>query len=262
MLQSADSSSLIISTNILLVLDQRHVRDPSRVCQARIVGQFGQGFDNGQHYHHNYSDRYFTRDSACRPCLSRYGLNFLLNVQLTFATASAHLWHMITFAYYMARANGRPTDGLFRQQQAILRNLLAPVSLLTDYVKLWWAWRRCGGRALTRSITLIFLCSVFSLATVMAGILSSYIIDNSNIEVLVQSPFCAPIFTGEENGTIPVRNYIGLLTKVSQSYADDCYTDQIILPGGRKSFAQASIPFTSKRILALFLRRCALRTKR
>ena len=97
-------------------------------------------------------------------------------------------------------------------------------------------------------MALLILASLFSLATIVAGILSSYIIDNSNIEILVKSPFCGPIFNGEVDGTVPVRNYIGLLRKIAQEYADDCYTDQAILPSRCHSFVRPNIPFTSKRV--------------
>jgi hypothetical protein len=37
--------------------------------------------------------------------------------------ATTHLWHIITFALHQIRARGKPEDGLFWQQQAILRTL-------------------------------------------------------------------------------------------------------------------------------------------
>jgi len=51
---------------------------------------------------------------------------------------AAHLWHLITFVYHQFRANGRPSDGLFRQQQALLRTLPTPSSLMVDSINLWW----------------------------------------------------------------------------------------------------------------------------
>jgi hypothetical protein len=97
-------------------------------------------------------------------------------------------------------------------------------------------------------MAIITFASLFSLATIVTGILSSYIIDSSNIEVLVKSPHCAPIFTGEVDGQIPVRNYIGFLRTAAQSYAEDCYTNQTILPSRCRSFGRPNIPFSSKRV--------------
>jgi hypothetical protein len=50
---------------------------------------------------------------------------------------TAHLWHLLAFAYHQAHTDGRPMDALFRQQQALLRTLPSPSSVMADAVKLW-----------------------------------------------------------------------------------------------------------------------------
>ena len=94
---------------------------------------------------------------------------------------TAHLWHLIAFAYHQSRASGKPTDGMFRQQQALLRSLPTPSSLMADSVKLWWAWRNRTDRTFIRSmapLVLAFLCTVGSIA---ASIASSYVVDSTSL---------------------------------------------------------------------------------
>ena len=53
----------------------------------------------------------------------------------------AQLFNLIAFLFHQFRARGKSSDGLFWQQQALLRTLPTPTALLADYVKLWWSWR-------------------------------------------------------------------------------------------------------------------------
>ncbi|KAF2189270.1 hypothetical protein K469DRAFT_659388 [Zopfia rhizophila CBS 207.26] len=118
--------------------------------------------------------------------------------------ATVHLWHLITFFYHQRRARGHPSDGLFWQQQAILRTLPSPSSLMADSVKLWWCWRHRSNNTLARCFLLPFLALVFSLATLVATIFSSYVVDSSNIDVLdhVACPFAPSMCVGEELSAI------------------------------------------------------------
>jgi hypothetical protein len=52
-------------------------------------------------------------------------------------TGTSYLWSIFLFVYHQIRANGRPADGLFHQQQALLRTLLPPSSLMAESTKLW-----------------------------------------------------------------------------------------------------------------------------
>jgi hypothetical protein len=101
----------------------------------------------------------------------------------------------------MFRANGRPSDGLFRQQQALLRTLPTPTSLLADSIKLYWNWRQHVDSAFVRSLIVPLVACIFAIGTLAAGIFSSLVVDTSDIEVLVKSPYCASVVLNEVNGT-------------------------------------------------------------
>jgi len=59
---------------------------------------------------------------------------------------TAQLFHLLTFLYHQFRASGQPADGLFWQQQALLRTLPPPTGVVADYIKLWWSWRAKANR--------------------------------------------------------------------------------------------------------------------
>lgn len=152
-----------------------------------------------------------------------------------------HLWHLIVFTYHQLRALGRPRDALFHQQQAILRTLPAPSLLFTDSIKLWWQWRKRTNDVLYRTLaqaTLALLCTIGTLAV---SISSSFIVDSTNIEVLVNSPFC---------GSIAESNiYTAQINDVTPPFLRDCYRDGASpVSRCRNIFTKQNIPVESGRV--------------
>jgi hypothetical protein len=172
----------------------------------------------------------------------------LLAVLTTFGTA--HLWNLVTFAYHQTRINHRPADGLFWQQQALLRTLPTPSTLMSGWLQLWWAWRKRTDRALRRSFPQITLSLIFTAATLLAGIFTSYIVDGRHIEILVDSPMC-----GLVNVTVLVgeglTDYPGSVCEAGYSYAKDCYATKD-LPERCQIFTQTAIPIHQERVTCPF----------
>lgn len=166
---------------------------------------------------------------------------------------TAYLWNLVAFTIHQIRADGLPADGLFRQQQALLRALPTPGSLLADSIKMWLFWRKQVDRALVRSLMPILLGISFSVGTIAVGILSSYLVSGNNVQVLVSSPFCAPL---NIDPTVPdyTSNVYGLraleakVAAISKSYADDCYQTNGTLPTHCGIFIRPNIPFTQERV--------------
>ena len=123
---------------------------------------------------------------------------------------------MITFAIHQSRADSRLADGLFLQQQALLRTLPMPSSVVADGLKLWWSWKGKAGRPFVRSIFLVLLAAIFTVATLAAGIFSSLIVKSSNVVVLVSSPFCGAILP-------PTPAYEAAVKKLGDAYSSRCY---------------------------------------
>ncbi|CAO2652324.1 Nn.00g006070.m01.CDS01 [Neocucurbitaria sp. VM-36] len=173
----------------------------------------------------------------------------LLAILVTIATA--HLWNLVVFGLHMLRADGRPADGLFQQQQALLRTATAPTSMLADWVKLWWVWRKRTTKALTRSILLCSLTSLFAAATIVAGVFSSYVVDTSNLHVLVDSPECGPLRPNDGNtfsaNNLAFLDYSSKLEALSVPYAQECYQEGTSLPVRCRIFVQPNIPLVPER---------------
>lgn len=106
------------------------------------------------------------------------------------SVTTAQLWSLLTFVLHQVRAHGTTSEGLFWQQQALLRTMPAPAAFLTDFFKLSWAWRSRVKHSVLKSLPILGFALVFTIGSIVGGISTSYAVDNSNIEVLVDSPFC------------------------------------------------------------------------
>jgi hypothetical protein len=184
---------------------------------------------------------------SCRPSL---GNQLRLHATYLLRTGTSHLWNLFTFAYHQVRATGRPSDGLFRHQQATLRTRPSPSSLMADSAKLWWLWKKRSDRVLLRSLPqflLAFLCAVGSIA---ASISSSYVVSSSELKVLVSSPSC-----GHVNSSQPInalRAQSDAIRSVAAPYAQECYHDSTLLPTRCQAFVRPYIPFTSQKVACPF----------
>lgn len=174
---------------------------------------------------------------------------------------TAHLWNIVAFIVHQLRANGLPEDGLFRQQQALLRTLPTPASLLADSAKLWLFWRKRVNRAFLRSLVPLFLAMAFWTGTVVVGIVSSYIVTGNDLQILVSSPFCGPLnidpsMDGYVDNVYGLRPLEVKVLAISKSYAEDCYQTDSRLPTRCGIFTQPYIPFSQERVACPFGSMC------
>lgn len=131
---------------------------------------------------------------------------------------------------------------MFRQQQVLLRTTPPPSGVVADLVKIWWSWRKRTNRPFLRSITLISLAVIFTLASVVSSVFSSLVISTGDIVVLVKSPYC-----GWSTKDLSTLQYQRAVLTTSSKYADDCYFD---LPNGSRPplceiFPKPTVPLTS-----------------
>jgi hypothetical protein len=170
---------------------------------------------------------------------------------------TAHLWNLVAFAVHQLRADGCPADGLFRQQQVLLRTLPNPGSLLADSTKLWLFWRKRVNRAFLRSLVPLLLGTAFWIGTIAVGVLSSYIVTGNNLQVLINSPFCGPLDIDTTTdyyfqNAYALRPLEAKVATISKTYADDCYQTGTPLPTRCGIFIQPHIPFTQERTTCPF----------
>lgn len=144
--------------------------------------------------------------------------------------ASSHLWHILTFLYHQYRADGNASSGLFRQQQALLRTLPTPSSLMADSLKLMFKWKSTKTKRTTRHLLPQTVAGfLFTVGAIAASIFSSLVVKNSSLEVLVSSPFCGPLLKTEGHEFIS-EVYTGQVHATSQRYVQECYQNKTDLP--------------------------------
>ncbi|KAF2470133.1 uncharacterized protein BDR25DRAFT_370147 [Lindgomyces ingoldianus] len=175
------------------------------------------------------------------------------------SAAITNLWHLFAFLAHQLRADGRAADGLQRQQQALLRTLPMPSSLVVDSIKLWWMWRRRTTRVLARSLIYVLLGGLFSVGMVVVGVFSSFVVTTSNIPVLVSSPFCGPLDvdpSGENliASLVGLRSFYTSVRGVTKPYVDGCYQNTTTeLPARcRQVFIRPNIPLSQERVKCPF----------
>lgn len=155
----------------------------------------------------------------------------------------SHLWHQITYVWHQKRANGKPTDALFRQQQVLLRTLPTPSTLAAESFKLWLAWRRSDIGAFWKTLLQGGVAILFAVASLAAGTFSAYVAVSSNVEVLVSSPHC-----GTLNYTYPKWDaYNSAVEATASSYAPACFKNGP-LPSQCNVYSKPNIAFTTKEV--------------
>lgn len=160
--------------------------------------------------------------------------------------ASSHLWNLFAFALHQIRADGRVSDGLYRQQQALLRTFPSAGTLLWESLKLVHVWRDTRHRgkkerqAWRYSILQAIVAVIFTAGFLVAGVFSSQAISGTNIEVLVRSPYC---------GLVPPKSassegdaYSNKVASYSTKYAEECYSDNERAPSRCNIFVHPRLP--------------------
>ncbi|KAF1947008.1 hypothetical protein EJ02DRAFT_449990 [Clathrospora elynae] len=163
--------------------------------------------------------------------------------------ATSQLWNLFAFFYHQYRANGEYADGLFWQQQALLRTLPAPTALMADTLKLSWMWRTKVSRALLRSSIPFSAALFFSIAALAAGVSTSFAIDNSNLQILVDSPHCGRFNYTRMFANTGGSTLLAALDKSVNSYAMNCYQNSSSIPAPcRNTFSNPRIFFSAEAV--------------
>lgn len=159
------------------------------------------------------------------------------------------LWNLILFTYYQLRLKTKYRDGLAMQQQALLRTLPTSSTLTSECLRLWWAWRTRTRKASMRSLVQNVLGSAFTIVISVVGIFSSYLVDGTNIEVLVSSPSCRPLDTTKflKGSVGNGADYSGYVMDLGYACAKDCY-ETPPLPDHCKTFIRPTVKFNQTRV--------------
>ncbi len=103
--------------------------------------------------------------------------------------AGQHFWDIFCYTLFQLRSTARDEDGLFHQQQAVLRNTATDTSAVWQFLTLGWYWQRRARRAWGRTLPLVVGGLLNILAFGAAGVFVSRVTNNGN-EVLLREIAC------------------------------------------------------------------------
>ena len=155
---------------------------------------------------------------------------FALFVRLS----GTHLWNIIRYVLHQSRSRSGLNDGLYHQQQAILRNSASNIDTLSHFLRLSYYWRKRASRISRRQLPLQVLASLHILALGAAGVFSSRLTTLPESEVLIKgSADCGSIQfpsippTGLDAGSLAQYTAAEINRKqhnqASQIYKKACY---------------------------------------
>lgn len=171
--------------------------------------------------------------------------------------AGGQLWTVLIFLTSISRSNAEPQDGLYHQQQAILRNTSQPSTFLWSILKLSWFWEGTAKRTKARTTGFIFSSLCYIVAFAAAGIFSSKIASNDSEVLLVPISTCGPWpypwFDSFDPSTMNWQDFsiereavisnTYELAKLTHQYVADCYNtthenpNTLCLPYGRNKLS-------------------------
>ena len=173
--------------------------------------------------------------------------------------AMTHLWNLVTFTTHQLRANGNPADGLFRQQQIILRISPSPGAFLFDWIKLSWTWRGRTKKTWARSMLQSALAALFLAAIIAVSTFSSYVVDGKDLQVLVHSDQCFPLDLDKaiegDNGQI-LSQYQAQVNIRSSVLAKNCWQNSSSLPAECHTFIRPNVPISAEKVRCPFQDAC------
>lgn len=178
---------------------------------------------------------------------TRTGTIIVAILAILCSLASTHLWHLVTFCYHQYRvgASRFRSDAAFKQQQVLLRTLASPGAIVADFTKIYLAWRKTDSKqSLLCWLPFTIVAVVFALASIIVGILSSYIVDASNLQILVKSPFCGPLIIEPESSAQDVAGiYRPTVEGLAGPLVQECYKKNVSDSARCRVFTNPRIPF-------------------
>lgn len=121
---------------------------------------------------------------------AEYSAFLIAFVALFVKFVGGQLWSTLTFLSSIKRSSPRPEDGLYHQQQAVLRNTSQPTVFVWDMLKLSWFWKDTATKSRARTLGFIASSLAYIGAFAVAGIFSSKVASNNSEVMLVPVENC------------------------------------------------------------------------
>lgn len=171
------------------------------------------------------------------------------------------LWGIVCFTWHQLRVSQRSKTALQYQQDVSLRNNVSTFQSLFYLLQIAWAWRKHYPARWKSSWwrvavipTVIPLSFLFLLVT--SGLLSSYIVETSDVNILLRGDNCglwkipslSDLQTFDNSFIIENQRYMQKLNEFSRIYARTCYnrTSSYHSPVCQ-TFAQPFLPYSTAR---------------
>lgn len=167
--------------------------------------------------------------------------------------AGSHLFQIYCFVLHQWRSTSADQDGLYHQQQAVLRNGDRDAAVLWNLLKLNWFWKTQTHAVFRRCIPLIVIAVSHMIIFAVCGIFSSRVTTTAD-EVLVRSSRCGFFDDRVPTGTYTAEDWDLLDSQFvmthfslqkSYAYSRSCYgTDPNAYSSQCKTFAERAIVST------------------
>ena len=140
-------------------------------------------------------------------------------------------WDIFCYTVFHLRSTIVARDGLFHQQQALLRNNLSDNRAIWQFASIAWAWRGKTRRPVSRTLSLILAAILHFVAFSIAGIFSAKVA-YTGANVITQGPTCGDWDYAYErdkfNNSIFAEvseqvSWFGTRYRTAASYATSCY---------------------------------------
>lgn len=189
---------------------------------------------------------------------STNGVILVAFIALFVQFAGQHLWGIASFVWHQLRVSHRAKTALQYQQDASLRNNGSPGQTLWHFLQIAWTWRHTRRHrrgwwwlaAVPILIPLLFQCLLTA-----TGILSSVIVETSDVEILLrgdkcgiwQTPSQEMILAADNEFMVENQRWMGGVTEFSRIYARTCYNNSATADSPTcQAFTQTSIPYSSR----------------
>jgi hypothetical protein len=156
--------------------------------------------------------------------LTSSGAGFMVAFLAIFVSvAGGSLWRILAFVLHQQRISKLPRDGLYYQQQNILRN--TPTPGVASWQLLWLIppWRRLSRRPFWRSIPLVLLALLNLSLFFAAGIMVAEVTRSPGSDVLVRSPNCGNWTLNQTDALLGFTTKNTNDTVTAATYARACY---------------------------------------
>lgn len=153
------------------------------------------------------------------------GTVFVAFITLFYTVLSTQLWRSLCFLIHQARVSSRPRDGLFHQQQVVLRNSSTPAGAAWIFALQSWYWRGRADRHWLRSIPGLLLALVYIIIFAFLSIYgASVLLKAAGPLRLLRASRCG-YWTPEDSdiATTPLFAKQRGTVEAARIYAQNCY---------------------------------------